>query len=61
MLLVVVRCIKSRLIPDGSIERFKARLVVKRYSQYDMDYEDTFSLVEKMTIICTLLVVALIR
>ena len=58
VLLVVVGCIRSRLIPDGSIERFKVRLVVKRYSQYDMDYEDTFALVAKMTIVCTLLVVS---
>ena len=47
---------------DGSIERFKARLVVKEYSQYyDMDYEETFVLVAKMTIVRNLIVVASIR
>ena len=47
---------------DGSIELFKARLVTKGYSQqYSMDYEETFSLVAKMTIVCTLIVVALVR
>ena len=47
---------------DGSIERFKARLVAKGYSQqYDMDCEDNFVHVAKMTIVRTLIAMSLVR
>ena len=47
---------------DGSIERFKARLIVKGYlQQYVTDYEETFAHVAKMTTVCTLIAIALVR
>ena len=34
---------------DGSFERYKIRLVEKTYTQtYEVDYQETFALVEKM-------------
>ena len=41
---------------DGSIERYKARLVTKRYTHtYRIDYQETFTLVTKMNSIRILL------
>ena len=44
---------------DGSISKYKARLIAKGFTQsYGVDYEETFSLVAKMTTIKAIIGVA---
>jgi Reverse transcriptase (RNA-dependent DNA polymerase) len=50
---------KIKYHSDGTIERYKVRLVAKVYTQtYGIDYRETFELVVKMNIVRTLLSIA---
>ena len=53
---------KMKTKSDGYVERYKARLVSKGFTQqFGMDYEETFAHVAKMTTIRTLISLASIR
>jgi len=53
---------KTKLKSDGAIERYKATLVVRGFSQeYGLDYEETFAPAAKMTTVRAVLAVAAIK
>ena len=50
---------KVKTCPDGSVERYKAQLVARGFSQqYGLDYEQTFSPMAKITTVQVLLALA---
>jgi hypothetical protein len=53
---------KVKTRSDGSLERYKARLVARGFQQkHDQDYDETFAPVAHMTTIHTLLAVSFVR
>ena len=49
---------KIKTCSDGSIERYKTRLVTKGFTQeYQIDYEETFSLVARISSVRALLAI----
>ena len=53
---------KVKIKADGSVERYKACLVAKGFTQeYGIDYEETFALVDRLTSVRCLIAVTAIR
>ena len=53
---------KIKAKANGFVERYKARLVAKGFTQeYGIDYEETFTLVARLTFVRCLIVVAVVR
>ena len=53
---------KKKMKPDGTIDKYKARLVIKGYKQREgLDYFDTYSPVTRITSIRLVLAIAAIR
>ena len=49
---------KIKTHSDGSIERYKNRLITKGFTQeYGIDYEETFAPVTRISFVCTLLAI----
>ena len=57
-----IRCrwvYKVKYNTDGSVNRYKSRLVAKAYAQkHGIDYDETFASIAKITIVYDLLAVA---
>lgn len=50
------RVVPVKYKPDGSVERYKAHLIAKGYTQiFDIDYQETFARVAKMNSIKVLI------
>ena len=53
---------KIKTKADGFVERYKARLVAKGFTQeYDIDYEETFAPIARLTFVRCLIVVATVH